>query len=763
MREAIKKHRILICLELIFLLLLLPGCFRSEKSAFSDTNVELSVSKGTVVYTGEHFAVTPGVYQVRVKGVKQDTGTVFATANSEQHAWRTFRCNGANIYAQQETLDFEIYVLEKIDQVSVSLRATEGDALVESIEVVRTNWGSRMMVFYFLVGSLLLNLLVIFRDGIISGQVSKEKQVVIWGLTASVLIAYFPYMTDYFWSSAADIAFQWLRIEGLKETILYQNQFPVRVQSHWLYGHGYAVSAFYGDLFLWIPVVFRLIGFSLMTAYKMFVLVVTTMTAWIAYHSFYRCTHHRYAALFGSVIYMLAPYRIYNFYNRGAVGEYLAMTFFPLILCGMYLLYTEDVNGKAYKTAKWWIVAGLSCILQSHILSCEMSVLLILFVAILFCKKTFRKETISQLLQAAGICLLLNAGFWVPLLQMMFGDQYELSSIVTKNIQYMGTWFAEVFQLFPNKGGYQVGMYNAEPFQMGIASLIMLLTVMTVFIRKYLLKKTSKTRNSYNSIMLFWVCMIVITWFLSTRYFPWDFVASIPGIKVLATAIQFPTRLHALVAVFCAIGACFFYLWFEVESASWFKDRRLSDGCKKGYIATLLILALFSAVYHVDDIAYHYSPTWLYNGENLGSISLVNGEYLLEDTEVSEYYHHAPVAEEGLTYSEYEKQGTSIKMHVVNTTDEDKYMEVPLIGYIGYGIRSVSDVLDSGGPKIAEDRGKHGDLRVVVPANYEGDMEIHYTGLISFRIAELISLMTMLTIVVIHLGRRMRWKSRICN
>ena len=86
----------------------------------------------------------------------------------------------------------------------------------------------------------------------------------------------------------ADGSFHLLRIEGLKETLLSGEQFPVRVQENWLYGHGYAVSSFYGDLPLLFPVLLRLIGFSLMDAYKLFVLAVLAGTAIIAYISFYR-------------------------------------------------------------------------------------------------------------------------------------------------------------------------------------------------------------------------------------------------------------------------------------------------------------------------------------------------------------------------------------------------------------------------------------------------------------------------------------------
>ena len=126
---------------------------------------------------------------------------------------------------------------------------------------------------------------------------------------------------------------------------------------------------------------------------------------------------------------------------------------------------------------------------------------------------------------------------------MMTADSYYLSGIISKNIQYMGTWFAELFQLYPNMGTAQDGMYNAEPFQMGIASLLMIVGGLTIILRRRFFTKTIEFKNSYDKVMIFFISFVLLTWYMSTRYFPWDFLSGIPGIGVLVTALQFPTRL----------------------------------------------------------------------------------------------------------------------------------------------------------------------------------------------------------------------------
>lgn len=754
MYKDIKKYWILFVVEAIALLLCIPGCFQKEKLVFSAENIKNVEENLSFVYESERIELEPGVYQVRVKAENFTNGRASVNVKNDSGTFRTLKCNGAIFYAYQEYLDFEVYLSEKNDTIYIGaeLFDTQTDA-IDSIELYKVNLGMRMFAYLLLTIFVVLDLLLLFRKGILSGKINKEKQLVVWGLFFSVLLAYYPYLTDYF-SNAADIGFHWLRIESLKETLLQGNQFPVRVQSNWLYDHGYAVSSFYGDLFLYFPAMLRILGFSLMSAYKMFVFAVMVATAVISYYSFKRCTKSTYAALFGSIIYMLAPYRVYNFYNRGAVGEYLAMTFLPLVICGMYGLYTEDVKSHEYKKAKIPLIIGLSCILQSHLLTCEMTVVFMLGICLIFIKRTLRKETFIQLLHAALICLLINCWFWWPLLKMMTADSYYLSGIISKNIQYMGTWFAELFQLYPNMGTAQDGMYNAEPFQMGIASLLMIVGGLTIILRRRFFTKTIEFKNSYDKVMIFFISLVLLTWYMSTRYFPWDFLSGIPGIGVLVTALQFPTRLFSPISVFCAITGAFFVLWCACECRIQISDKVLSKKVEKGIVVLLLLLAGGTSIYHVNDIANSRAPVWLHNAENLGSILVVNGEYLLEGSDLSEYCFHEPVTEEGLTWQNYNKQGTSIQIEVENSNSQMAYMEFPLIGYKGYGLECSTE-----GPYITEQRGAHGDLRVAIPAGYKGELAISYQGFMSYRIAEGISLITIIGIIFICLWRRrLQWK-----
>lgn len=740
-----RRYWALFLVEILLFLLALASCFAGERLVGAMTGADLAEGR---VRLSE--SLTPGVYQVRVTADVPKDATLFVNVEDNGEFFQELRCNGTAIFGEQRETDFEVYVLGFLDDVYVTCVAQNVDAsALVSLEIYRTGLGGRILCVCVLVGALLVNGLLFYRRRVLEGKVSWQQQVAFWVLVLCVALAYFPYATDYY-SVGGDFAFHMLRIEGLKETLMQGGQFPVRVQSYWLQEHGYAVSVFYGDLFLLLPVLLRLAGFSLMTAYKIYVLLAMAATAAVAYYSLRMCTKSDSAALMGSVVYVLAPYRIYNFYNRVAVGEYTAMVFLPLVICGMYRLYTEEVDTKAYARAKIPLIIGLSGILQCHLLTCEMAVCGILLTCLVLLRKTLRKRTFLQLLQAAGITVLLNCWFWLPLLRMMRTDTFGFHDLVNHDIQEMGTMVAGILQVWPYKGGYQTGMYNCEPIQIGAASLCMLGLFWALIIWKRVSGGKKEGKNAYAGVVLFFAIGSVLLVFMGTNLFPWDFMAKVPGIRFLVTALQFPTRMLSPASAFCAMFAAFFWLWVKKEVVA--DNRGAWREITIGLYCAVLFLAIFSEVFHVNSIAYENPPLRLYTAENLGSVTVLNGEYLLGGVLASECRFHDPIAEEGLEWRDYVKKGTNLSIYVNNTGGRELYLELPVMGYRGYGIDGEEAV--ARGLGIAEERGSHGDLRVVVPAGYSGELRISYKSFASDRMAEVVSAVTIFGIGIYSVGRK---------
>lgn len=739
------KFYLLTAAEIICLLLLLPGCFRENKLIYDFWGkdiTEMVIPLGDhAEFSGDFLELQPGVYQIEVLADLAEGQSLGVELKSETAYHNSLLSNQVPIFSGDDSMTFSVWALDRIQSAHVQcfFYNTSPESLVQ-LKVYWTSKGSQMLWFLVLVLFGLLDMLIAYRRRILTGAVSKRQQIVFWALTAAVLIAYFPYLTDYF-SIGADTLFHLTRIAGLKDTLEQGASFPIRIQSYWNYGHGYAVSMFYGDLFLFFPAGLMMIGFPIMAAYKLFIFVLLAVTAIIAYHSFYQCSKDEYAALFGSMVYLLVPYRFLNIYNRGALGECLSMAFLPLVCCGMYLLYTEDINSSSYKRYKWYIIWGISAVLQSHLISTEMAVVFMTVFCILFWKKTFRKETFGQLFEAAVIALLINMWFWLPMIYMMNADIYHLQSITRETVQDRGVYLAGILQLLPNRGWAQTGMYNCEPVQIGAGALMLLII--------YIVWLGWRRRDSWNKAGKILAAFSILTIVMSLRYLPWDAAMKIPGLGYIVSSLQFPSRWMVLATLFVSMFAVFF-----------FQEVRTKGGyLVKAALGVAALLTVGSALYQANSLAFESGATFLYEPNNMGSISVGNGEYLLEEVGAFalDLYYHDPVADTGLEWSDYEKKGTNAVISLDNLNDHPSFIEIPLMGYKGYHVQDVGEeYVGPENPSIVEETGNHGDLRIVVPAGYQGTISISYRGFPIFRMSEVISLIS--SAVVIGVYFYYKWK-----
>ena len=743
-----KSYLLLLLTELLCVILLLPGCFQQSRLVHSFYGQDMTgmtvAGDGSREFCGDRMSLLPGVYEIRVQTRLSAGETMSVEMKSDDARYKSLLGNNVSVFSGNDDLTLSFWVLDKVSSAYVQCNFYDADseALV-SLEVYRTGKGNRVVLFLVLVIFVILDIMIEYRRRILAGMIPKKQQVVFWTLLGGVLLAYFPYMTNYF-SIGVDTLFHLTRIAGLNETLEQGTSFPIRIQSYWNYGHGYAVSMFYGDLFLFLPAALMLIGFSLMTSFKIFILVLLAATAVIAYHSFYKCVKDEYAALFGSLFYLLIPYHLFNMYNRGAIGEFLAMTFLPLVVCGMYLLYTEDVKSSSYKKHKWYLVWGISAVLQSHMISTEMTVVFMLVFCVIFWKKTFRRETFLQLSEAAIIALLVNMWFWLPLLYMMNADVYHLQRITSEPGQNRGVSFANILQLLPNRGWAATGVYDSTPVQIG-AGAFMLLVV-------YMLWRGRSRAQTWDRACKISAIFSVLTIVMSTRYLPWDAMMNIPGIGSIISSLQFPSRWMVLAALFAALFATFFFA--AVKEAG--------GVLMKSALGIAAAIAVCSAVYHVNSIAFESGVVFLYEPNNMGTISMGFGEFLLEEVEIFglNLYYHEPVADTGLEWSDYRKKGTDVDISLNNTSDRTLSVEIPLMGYKGYGIEVLSNEgIGTAIPYIAEAVGNHGDLKVDVPAGYQGAISISYQGFAIFHVAEVISVLSLVFVLgmfAYHRGKEIR-------
>lgn len=719
------KLRLLLFFEIFTVLLLLLTCIGSDElqEVYYGEDMEgEDLPAGSREVETEPVKMVAGVYRIHVSS--RMTGEENISLNIVNHRGYTdaLRANNLGILAGNDEVDFDFYLTDTCYEVALVINfehATLSD--IYEISVWKTKEGNRILLFLISGFYLLLDAVLYFRYLCVNDKITFRQRMVVVSLAGLSILQFLPYWNDSL-SLGEDLLFHLMRIESLADAIKQGESFPYWITPYWLSGHGYATTVFYSNLFIFIPALLRVCGFSIMTAYKIFVFVLISITTVVTYISFYKCVEDEYAALLGTMLYVLAPYRFTNYLLRGSVGEYLAMSFLPLVFCGFYLLYTRDTTSPDYKDHKWWIVVGMTGVLESHLLTTELVIVFLFVFCALLLKKTFRKQTFIQLAEASGIALAWNCWFYLPMLYMLKVDTYKLQANMVNN------W---VYGLDPRNGlviwwnranSVSEGGFAGRPYSIGAVILLcMVCWGVNTKIRK---KKVNKV-----CLVLSITCILSL--FMVTDLFPWDAIQNCSGIGPLVSVIQFPYRLLGIASVF---GSAF--VTFAVRE--W---EREDQNFAKKMIVGITLMGILLTVYQLEEMtATDEKQTQLYVTANAGTSTVMCGEYMLTTEPEAEFTYHDPVEEEGLQWYDYEKHGTNITITVENTSEQEKRLELPLQGYQGYRAVDTEGTVIG----IAEERGAHGDLTLLIPAKYEGNISVAYVGLPIFKAAERVTVISAL-------------------
>ena len=264
---------------------------------------------------------------------------------------------------------------------------------------------------------------------------------------------------------------------------------------------GAASFLFYPYIFFY-PWAFLRFVLSPVNAFYAWYALVTFSTAAISYFSMKSYSKKSLASFIFSLVYTFAPYRLYL---GGAVfGEYLAVTFLPLLFLGIYEVLWGDKR-------KWYLLAiGGALVAYAHILSVFLSLefAVILFIIKLITSRGISKDRIKSLLLAAGVCVLLVLPVIVPFFTDFIGQ--GLSS-AKPGISYTMEPLYLLLNSFSAQKGWKL-------------SFMLMLTIFTAW-------AFIKSRRN-------WIIygLGLFACFLTTRYFPWKLTAGTPFEMVQLTA-----------------------------------------------------------------------------------------------------------------------------------------------------------------------------------------------------------------------------------
>ncbi len=612
-----------------------------------------------------------------------------------------------------------------------------------SITVKETNYTYWCLLFAVIGIILITYTICLIKNKLVT--ISRNDVLVILALMGIIILSSLPIFTKYL-TVGFDTFFHIVRIEGVKDGLL-AGQFPVKVEPTYQYGHGYAVSIFYGGLFFYIPALMRLMGFNLQFTYKIFVLLISTSMALSSYFLFKEIGKKRFFGIIGSALYTLSVYKFCTSYYRGAVAETIGMAILPIIVLGLWNVYTKPYDEKYSK--RWLLpTIGFTAVIQSHILSTEIYGFITVIVCILLWKKTFKKDTFIVLLKIVIFTVLINIWFIVPWFDCMNELQMPCNQWgnVTANIQSGGIKFSEMFRFQTAEYNYEIWYMQIYLIQYGISIGLAALVSIVAIVYQIVKKK-------FSAMHIFWVGLSVVVTFLTTNLFPWDAIItffkgkeSTLFIANMISNLQYPYRI-APAAIIFIIGSMIIGL------------NIIKDNEKVKRIVTSVIVVIGAVQFTIlasSSIATEYNSKeeLSFIDELSGNYTPIvgNGEYMplnvfkmwgVEDTfKILNYY------KENVEVSNFHKKYTNASFNVKNNTDGMGLIEVALLYYPGY---TAIDTIT--GNKVPLMQCNSNRIGILVGPGVEMNIEMEYTGKTVWKIAEIISLLSIIGIILYYKGK----------
>lgn len=523
-----------------------------------------------------------------------------------------------------------------------------------------------------------------------------------------------------------DLIFHLNRIEGIYAG-LNGGIFPVKIQPNWFNGAGYATGVMYGDILLYIPAVLRMAGFEVYASYKIFLFIINVCTVLIAVFSFSRIFRKKETGLLCAFVYSLAPYRMINLYRRAAVGESIAMTVLPLIMLAVYMIYTTECRDKKEnKKIVLMLTIGMSVLVQSHILSTEMTVICLAVVCIVLWKKTFRKNVIIVYLISAACTAALSLYFLVPFMDYMTGQDMWLKEQIRigvfRNIENHALPVGNLFTFF------YTGFTDNDVCR-GFNPGIVLMAVFVIGIYLYINGKLTKKAKIY-----FWFSLGLMI--LSTNLFSWRLWGKTP-IGYMMTSVQSPWRYITYAVCFLTLLLGELHGTYESD----IKERKMIS--VTAVLLVIISVSVFSSAYDEYDHDASYKE-----GSELDTYFAGGREYVptaaLED--IPELFEISGGEITGYSRNLY-------RFDIQAVTSEAGYIELPLIGYKGYVATDSAT-----GENLDITTAPNSALRILLPAGYNGSVSVDFHEPPYWRAAEIISLISLLVFVTFFGYNRRRYQ-----
>ena len=376
-------------------------------------------SKADYILT-EEFILKPADYTFSFLGrmTGKKSSVYFVNRDGEKLISAEF-IDGETEYSE----DFSVGKPEKV-RLGVSYDPEYGELEINRISITSDKVIYKdNIIRHGIISVLIIILSLIFTAAYIKKTLSPA---LLWALLLTVIICLPYFSKDYFWGD--DLFFHLSRIEGMAATIK-AGYFPARNQLFWLQDYGYGTGFFYPDLFLYIPAMIRCLGFSVLEAYKIFIILVNFCSLLAFYYAAKEISRNETCGFLSALAAAFTVFRLIDMYGRAAVGEIQAFIFAPFIILGLYEIY----NGHP---EKWYHFAfGFWGICNCHLISLSMAVGLTAAVVLFEIKKMIRDKAIFfAFLKSVGVVVCLMLVFAAAMMEQLSAGNLVINVLTSSKV-----------------------------------------------------------------------------------------------------------------------------------------------------------------------------------------------------------------------------------------------------------------------------------------------------------------------------------------
>ena len=550
------------------------------------------------------------------------------------------------------------------------------------------------------------------------------------GITAAACLPLFSNLLYY----GHDLCYHLQRITAMAAELSY-GQFPVRMATSTLNGYGYANPLCYCELFLTLPALLYNLWLPLRTCYQAYVFAVTLAACLCSYACFAKITASRRLGLLGAALYTLSAYRLVCVYFRAAVGEYTAISFLPLVLLGVYNLYTEEKP----RFAHWAPLAfGMAALVQSHLLTTELTVGLLAVFCVIRLTQTLRPARLLAWVKAAALAFGLSAWFLLPFAATTTSVNLQVNDSLIGKPQFAGLYLIQLLNPFgPGFGGSAAGTNSDMSLTLGLPLLLGLALALFCLLRRESWD-SGKTAPAFRSAL----GMGLLATLLSLQAFPWDYTQNWLGRTAgkLSGLFQYPWRFLSLATLlFCAatLLAVLLFRQYKPRTASLFT------------LALAACLALNAGIFYTQVTSCSQISANTISRNDTRDVGV--GEYTIDGTSIYETIWAQPKpGSEDLTLTGYEKQNGVALVSVENAGGETD-ISLPIFNYGHY---TASDTAT--GAPVTMTSGENMRVVLTIPAGYSGTIAVAWQSPALWRVFEVLSALCLLGSAAwaLHLHRR---------